>query len=40
MYVFGGQDIKEGSTNTVWKVDVASIIKQAVDGEKVLKSEW
>jgi hypothetical protein len=26
IYVFGGQDLKEGSLNTVWKLDVKAIL--------------
>jgi hypothetical protein len=26
MYVFGGQDLKEGSVNTTWKINIESIV--------------
>ena len=32
LYVFGGQDLKEGSLNTVWKLDIQSIINLAYEG--------
>ena len=29
MYVFGGQDLKEGSVNTTWKINIDRIVKQS-----------
>jgi hypothetical protein len=29
MYVFGGQDLKEGSVNTTWKININQIVDQS-----------
>lgn len=34
LYVFGGQDLKEGSLNSVWKLDLQRILHAAYDGYK------
>jgi hypothetical protein len=40
MYVFGGQDLKEGSVSTTWKIDIASIVKQSNLGVANISAEW
>jgi hypothetical protein len=40
MYVFGGQDLKEGSVNSTWKIDVKSIVDQSNSGSNVVRAEW
>ena len=40
MYVFGGQDLKVGSVNTTWKVDIESIVRQSSQGQVNVNAEW
>ena len=40
MYVFGGQDLKEGSVNSTWKIDVESIVHQSGQGLNSVRAEW
>lgn len=40
MYVFGGQDLKEGSVNTTWKINIESIVEQSSKGQVNVLAEW
>ena len=40
MFVFGGQDLKEGSVNTTWKINIQSIVRQSSNGEANVSAEW
>jgi hypothetical protein len=40
MYVFGGQDLKEGSVNSTWKINIQSIVEQCTQGVTNVVAEW
>ena len=40
MYVFGGQDLKEGAVDTTWRLDVGEMSRSAAEGDHQIYVQW
>ena len=40
IYIFGGQDLKEGSINTVWRINIRQIVS-GIENDKInIETQW
>ena len=40
LYIHGGQDLKEGSHDTVWKLDLDAVVRYAQDQDQTSTFQW